>query len=204
MSSLHCWEQTGFRSLDLLLWQINSNKTFKAVLFHNHPIFVSQILAKCNGRFLQLLFCSVRSSEPLHHWRYVLKSVFTYSWNRVTVKFWSHWVSSCSICKLFMTLKFSSVTKRLHCPCRKPTKYHKFVDIFSKYDLLWGLVPEKNCILLAAFLDKIPLSTAWHAMMVYSVRSIVLLLASFDVALPSKREKLSWIAWIIKVSPSTS
>ena len=163
MSSLHCWEQTGFRSLDLLLWQINSNKTFKAVLFHNHPIFVSQILAKCNGRFLQLLFCSVRSSEPLHHWRYVLKSVFTYSWNRVTVKFWSHWVSSCSICKLFMTLKFSSVTKRLHCPCRKPTKYHKFV-YFRNMTCYEGLYLKKIAFCLQHSWTKYhwaPLGTLW-------------------------------------------
>ena len=37
----------------------------------------------------------------------------------------------------------------------------------------------------------------------YSARSIAFLLASFDVALPSEREKSSWIDWTIEVSPST-
>ena len=38
--------------------------------------------------------------------------------------------------------------------------------------------------------------------MVHSARSIELLLASFDVALPSEREKQSWIDWTIEISPS--
>ena len=46
-------------------------------------------------------------------------------------------------------------------------------------------------------------STARRAVMVYSARSITLLLASFDVALTSEREKLSWIDWTIKISPCT-
>ena len=36
-----------------------------------------------------------------------------------------------------------------------------------------------------------------------SARSVALLLASFDVALPSEREKPSWIDWRIEISSST-
>ena len=46
-------------------------------------------------------------------------------------------------------------------------------------------------------------NTAQRAVMVHSASSIALLLASFDVALPSEREKSSWIDWTIEVSPST-
>ena len=38
--------------------------------------------------------------------------------------------------------------------------------------------------------------------MVHSARRIALLLASFDVALPSEREKPSWIDWTIEIFPS--
>ena len=54
---------------------------------------------------------------------------------------WNFGVSTCSICKVI--LKFSSVTLRLQCPCWKPTIYHLFVDILSRYHLFWWLVPEK-------------------------------------------------------------
>ena len=40
------------------------------------------------------------------------------------------------------------------------------------------------------------------AVMVHSARSIALLLASFDVALPSESKKPSWIDWTIEISPS--
>ena len=46
-------------------------------------------------------------------------------------------------------------------------------------------------------------STARRAVMVHSARRIALLLASFDVALPSEREKPSWIDWTIEISPCT-
>ena len=34
---------------------------------------------------MAILYCE----KPLHHWSYALKSSFTKSWNRITVKFWS-------------------------------------------------------------------------------------------------------------------
>ena len=60
----------------------------------------------------------------------------------------------------------------------------------------------KNCVLLAAFLDKILIFHSGQMeryMMVHSERRV--LLASFDVALPSEREKPSWITWTIEISP---
>ena len=67
----------------------------------------------------------------------------------------------------------------------------------------------KNRDLLPAFWDKIStfyLGQTEHG----SARGdgplcarIALLLASFDVALPSEREKPSWIDWTIEISPST-
>ena len=42
---------------------------------------------------------------------------------------------------------------------------------------------------------------ARRAVMVHSVTSIALLLASFDIAPPSDREKPSWIDWTIEISP---
>ena len=63
----------------------------------------------------------------------------------------------------------------------------------------------KNRILLKAFWDKISifhLDQTEHrsAVMVHSASRIAPLLASFDVALPSEREKPSWTDWIIEIS----
>ena len=44
--------------------------------------------------------------------------------------------------------------------------------------------------------------TTWRAVMVHSECHITLLLASFDVALPSESKKQSWIDWTIQISPS--
>ena len=109
---------------------------------------------------------------------------------------WKFGVSTCSICKVI--LKFSSVILRLQCLCWKPTIYHRFADILSKYDLFWWLAPEKIEFCLQRSWTKYRCciwakrSTARRAVMVHSARSIALLLASFDVALPSEREKPSW------------
>ena len=74
----------------------------------------------------------------------------------------------------------------------------------------WWLIPEKIAICLQCSGTKYLCfiwanwSMALRAVMVHSVRGITLLLASFDVVLPSEREKPSWIDWTIEISPSTS
>ena len=96
----------------------------------------------------------------------------------------------------------------LQCPCWVPAIYHWCVDILSRYDLFWWLEPEKIAFCLQRsetkyryFIWAKP-STALRAVMVHSACRIALLLASFDVALPSEREKPSWIDWTIEISPS--
>ena len=152
--------------------------------------------------YLQLWFCSVIStcifeailwSHPSHR--------------AETELLWNFGVSTCSICKVI--LKFSSVTLRLQCPCWKPTTYHRFVDILSRYALLWWLVPEKIAFCLQHSGTKYRYfiwakrSTAYCAAMVHSARCIALLLAPFDFTLPSEREKPSRIDWKIEISPHT-
>ena len=67
----------------------------------------------------------------------------------------------------------------------------------------------KNRVLLAAFWDKISIfhlgqtEHCWAHGEVHSARRIAILLAAFDVALPSEREKPSWIDWTIEISPCT-
>ena len=149
--------------------------------------------------YLQLWFCSVIStcifeailwSHPSHR--------------AETELLWNFGVSTCSICKVI--LKFSSVTLRLQCPCWKPTIYHRFVDILSRYDLFWWLVPEKIAFCLQHSGTKYRYfiwakrSTAYCAAMVHSARCIALLLAPFDFTLPSEREKPSRK---IEISPHT-
>ena len=73
--------------------------------------------------------------KPLHHW--------TIQWShplhRAEIEFlWKIGVSTCSIGKDILI--FSSVTLLLQCPCWKPTIYHRFVDISSRYALFWWLV----------------------------------------------------------------
>ena len=74
---------------------------------------------------------------------------------------------------------------------------------FEKWPILMACI-WTNHDLLAAFWDKILMfhmgttdsiqrSTAWREMMVHSASSIALLLALFDVALFTEREKPSWI-----------
>ena len=169
------------------------------ILFYFFPILrVTAILAKCDGRFLQRWFCSVTSPcifEAIH-WSHP-------SHRAETELLWKFGVSTCSICKVI--LKFSSVTLLLQCPCWKPTTYHRFVDILSRYALFWWLVPEKIAFCLQHSETKYRYfiwakrSTARRAAMVHCARRIALLLASFDVALPSEREKPSWIDWKISI-----
>ena len=112
-----------------------------------------------------------------------------------------------SICKVI--LKFLSFTLQLQCPCWKQTIYHWFVYILSRYALFWWLVPEKIAFCLQHSETKYRYfvwaerSTALRTVMAHSALSIALLLASFDVVLPSEREKPSWIDWKIKISSST-
>ena len=75
-----------------------------------------------------------------------------------------------------------------------------FVNILSRYDLActWKNRVLGQNIAISFGSNGAPLG----AMMVHSARHIVLLLASFDVALPSERKNPSWIDWTIKISPS--
>ena len=112
------------------------------------------------------------------------------------------WVSACSFAKLGW--HFHQLLRG----CWKPTMYQLFVDTLSRYDLFWWLAPEKIAFCLQHSGTKYRYfiwakrSTALCAVMVHSARSIALLLASFDVALPSEREKPSWIDWTIEIFPS--
>ena len=162
---------------------------------------LTDILAICYGQFLQLWFCSVRSpciTEAIH-WSHPLHRA-------ETELLWKFGVNTYRSGKII--LKFSSVTL-LQCPCWKLTIYHVFVDILSRYALFWWLVPEKIALCLQCSGTKYRYfiwakrSTALGTVMVHSAHSIALLLASFDVALPSECEKQSWINWTIVSSPST-
>ena len=173
-----------------------------SILFYFFPILrVTAILAKCDGRFLQRCFCSVTSPcifEEIH-WSHP-------SHRSKTELLWNFGVSIRSIGEDI--LKFSSVTLLQQCPCWKPTTYHRFVDILSRYALLWWLVPEKIAFCLQHSGTKYRYfiwakrSTTRRAAMVHSARRSALLLASFDVALPSERKEPSWIDWKIEISPS--
>ena len=148
----------------------------------------------------QRWFCSVGSpciAEAIH-------------WSQPSHKvekllFWKSGVSTFFLCKVI--LKTSSVTKRLQRLCCQPTIYRLFVDILPRYDLFWWLVPEKIAFCLQRSGTKYRYfiwakrSTARRAVMVHSAHSIARLLASFHVALPSEREKPSWIDWTIEISP---
>ena len=95
---------------------------------------ISQILSQCNGLFLQLWFCSVRTWSPCiteaKHWGHP-------SDRDETELLWNFEVSTFSICKVI--LKFSSVTKQLQCTCWRQTTYHQFVDIFDRTSApAWG------------------------------------------------------------------
>ena len=111
-----------------------------------------------------------------------------------------------------------------------PTIYHRFVYILPRYDLFWWLAPEKIAFGLQRSGTKYryfiwakrstscqALGERWwfalraamrpHLALIsfiwLSSSSISLLLASFDVALPSESRKPSWIDWTIEISPST-
>ena len=64
-----------------------------------------------------------------------------------------------------------------------------FPDLRSPVCLYWYFIWAKR-------------STTRRLVMVDSVRSITLLLASIDVVLPSERKKWSWIDWKIEIFPS--
>ena len=77
--------------------------------------------------------------------------------------------------------------------------------MLSRYYLFWWLIPEKIAICLQCSGTKhrcLMLGARWWSIL--RAAWIALLLASFDVVLPSEREKPSWIDWTIEISPSTS
>ena len=95
-------------------------------------------------------------------------------------------------------LEISAVTKLLLCQCWKPTICHWFVHILLRYVITVMIACNwEKSVLLAAFWDKILMFR--ESVTVRSACSITLLLAWFDVALPSEREKQSWIKWTIKI-----
>ena len=97
----------------------------------------------------QRWFCSVASpciTEAIH-------------WSQPSHKeekllFWKFGVSAFCLCKVI--LKTSSVAnrKRLQCLCCQPTIYCRFVDILSRYDLFWWLIPEKIAFCFFCFLGQ--------------------------------------------------
>ena len=121
---------------------------------------------------------------------------------------WKFGVSNCSTCKVI--LKFSSVTQLLLCPCWKQTIYRRFVHTLSRNEMFWWLISEKIASCLQHSETKYRYfiwakrKTALRAAMVYSACSIALVLASFNVTLPSERENPSWIDCTIEISSSTN
>ena len=151
---------------------------------------------------LQRWFCSVRRPciNAAMHWSHPSHRAETGL--LVTVKFYC-----ASTCKVILKLSF--VTERLQCPWCKPTISHRFIDILSRYDLFWWLLLEKIAFCSQHSRTKYRYfiwakqSIARRAVMVHSARSIAPLLALFDVALTSLREKPSWIDWTIEIFPLT-
>ena len=108
-------------------------------------------------------------------------------------------MSTCSICNVI--LKFSSVTERLQCPCCKPSHLTDNISPVCRYIIeicpvlmaCASIVHEKIAFCLQRSGTKYRYfiwakrSTARHPAMVRSARSIALILASFDVSLPSIR-----------------
>ena len=148
----------GFWGLDLRLWQLNANKMFKAVLFEFSkigPNSISQILAKCNGWFLQRWFCSVRSSciTEAMHWNHLL-----IDWAE-TELLWIFGVSTCSMSKVI--LKFSWWNFIRHWAAAVPLLETDTISqgrvcryIFEIWPVLMACT-WKNRVLLAVYWDKI-------------------------------------------------
>ena len=167
----------------------------KAVLFVLSKIdliLISQILAKCNGRFLQRWFCSLRSSciTEAMHWSHPLHRAETELVTQYLQYLQSYLeLFICHLTAAVPLLKIDNISP----VCRY---------VIETWAVLMACT-WKNSILLAAFWDKISifhLGQMEHCLvrgygpLCAQHRS---LLASFDVALPSEREKLSWIDWMI-------
>ena len=145
----------------------------------------------------------LQCGQTLHHWSDTFKSSFAHSRKIAALKFWS-----LSWCLLYLQsyLEISFVTKRLQCPCWKPTICHWFVDV-----VIWPVMIAcnwENCVLGQNTHhwfrpNGVPMMypiTYGDGLRCAPNRALI---CFFDIALPSERKKPSWIAWTIEISPST-
>ena len=162
----------------------------------NFSDLICQILAKCDGQFCSSAFavaCRVRSPcNGLHHWSDALTSSFTLSENGV-VKIWGQYLQYLqSYLEMFIRHYGHLVAAMplLETDNTSPVSRYiieiwpvLMICTWKNRDLCFGT--KHRCFIWAKR------STAQRAVMVHSARSIALLLAPFDVALPSEREKPS-------------
>ena len=151
----------------------------------------------------------LQCEKPLHHCSDAFESSFSLGWNRVTVKSFSQYLQYLRSYLEIFTPHLAAAVLLLKTDNTSPVCRYVIIIIWSRYDLFWLLVPEKIAFCLQRSGTKYRYfiwakrSTARRAVMVHSARRIALLLASFDVALPSERKKPSWIDWTIENSPCT-
>ena len=147
----------------------------------------------------------LQCENPLHHWNYTLKSSFTKSWIRVTMKFWSSYQQYLQSCLEIFIHHLAAAVPFLETDNISPVCRY----IFEIWPVLMACTWKIAFCLhsLAVFWDKIlifhfgqrdclargdcPFCTQHHA-----------LISSFDVVLPSERKKPSGIHWTIEISPS--
>ena len=179
-------------------------------------------MAKCNisdsGKMANFADAIFQCEEPLHHWSDALKSSLAYTSaikQVLTPNFHSNSVSAFKRILQFQDNFANTAGILQNCletfkfiyhlaaavPCWKLTIYH-----ISCFDGLYLKKLRSACSILGQNIDNsfgpngAQLGERW---LTTSARSIALLLASFDVVLPSEREKPSWIDWRIEISPST-
>ena len=167
----------------IMIWQ-QSAETLDKNLINN---FTKS--GKMELPILQRWFCSVRSpcvTEAMH---------WSHRSHRAAEFLWNFGVSTCSICKFILN----------HLVAAVPLVETNNISPVCPYIVeIWPVLIActwKIRVLLAAFWDNCPTTYRHYiwakrsSVMVHCARSIALLLASFDVALPSDREEPSWIDW---------
>ena len=140
----------------------------------------------------------LQCGQPLHCWSDTLKSAFAHSRKIAILKIWSQLL-------LFVQSYFEKFL--CHQAAAVPVLPTNNISLVCRYITeIWPVSMActwKICVLLAEFWGKImpkyryfiwaKRSTALCTVMIHSACSIVLLLASFDVLLPSESKKQSWI-----------
>ena len=119
----------------------------------------------------------LQCENPLHHWNYTLKSSFTKSWIRVTMKFWSSYQQYLQSCLEIFIHHLAAAVPFLETDNISPVCRY----IFEIWPVLMACTWIAFCC---------PLCTQHWA-----------LISSFDVVLPNERKKLSWIDWTIEIFP---